>query len=152
MPPTITLAPTTTWSAYQTAATDVDSPPGGGGRASALHAATYPVVAYCQSHERMLPVVRSRRGQVGGRSGAGGDVRCSAQLVSVTQDGDRVIADALVAGEHVSGHASYMVAADGAHGRTRDGLGSDRSGPGTLGHRLSILVNANLGARMMERQ
>jgi 2-polyprenyl-6-methoxyphenol hydroxylase-like FAD-dependent oxidoreductase len=44
------------------------------------------------------------------------------------------------------------VAADGAHGRTRDALGIDRSGPGTLGHRLSILVNANMGTRMVERQ
>src|SRR6266571_2248976 len=97
------------------------------------------------SQESLEPVLRER-------AKADADVRFSAEVVGFTQDGDRVIADAVMAGEHVSVHASYMVAADGAHGRTRDALGIDRSGPGTLGHRLSILVNANMATRMMERQ
>ena len=97
------------------------------------------------SQESLEPVLRQR-------AKADADVRFSAEVLSFTQDGGRVIADAVIAGEHVSVHASYMVAADGAHGRTRDALGIDRSGPGTLGHRLSILVNANMGTRMMERQ
>jgi len=97
------------------------------------------------SQESLEPVLRER-------AKADADVRFSAEVLSFTQDGDGVIADAVMAGEHVSVHASYMVAADGAHGRTRDALGIDRSGPGTLGHRLSILVNANIGTKMIERQ
>ena len=97
------------------------------------------------SQESLEPVLRER-------AKADGDVRFSAEVISFTQDGDRVIADAVMGGEHVSVHASYLVAADGAHGRIRDALGIDRSGPGTLGHRLSILVNANIGTKMIERQ
>jgi putative polyketide hydroxylase len=96
------------------------------------------------SQECLEPVLRER-------ARANSDVRFSAEVVSFTQDGDRVTAEAVLAGEHVSVHASYMVAADGARGRTRDALGIARSGLGTLGHRLSILVDANFGTRMRER-
>jgi putative polyketide hydroxylase len=97
------------------------------------------------SQERLEPVLRER-------AKADADVRFSAEVVSFTQNGDRVMADVVMAGEHFAVHASYLVAADGAHGRTRDALAIDRSGPGTLGHRLSILVDADLGTRMAERQ
>jgi putative polyketide hydroxylase len=97
------------------------------------------------SQECMEPVLRER-------AKAGTDVRFTAELVSFTQDSDRVVADAVMAGEHFSVCAAYMVAADGAHSRARNALGIDRSGPGTMGHRLSILVDANIGARMTERQ
>jgi putative polyketide hydroxylase len=97
------------------------------------------------SQERLEPVLRER-------AKADADVRFSAEVVSFTQNCDGVTADAVMAGEHVSLRASYVVAADGAHGRTRDALGISRSGPGTFGHRLSILVDADLGTRMAERQ
>ncbi len=74
------------------------------------------------SQESLEPVLRER-------AKADADVRFSAEVVSFTPDGDRVIADAVMAGEHVLVHASYMVTADGAHGRTRavttiEGLGT----------------------------
>src|SRR5512135_945341 len=71
------------------------------------------------SQENLEPVLRER-------AKAQADVHFAAELVSFTQEDDRVIADAVIAGEHVSVHASYMVAADGAHGRTRDSLGIGR--------------------------
>lgn len=97
------------------------------------------------SQENLEPVLRDR-------AKTDGDVRFSAELLSFTQDGDGVTADVVMAGEHVSVHASYMVAADGAHGRAREALGIGRSGPGAQGHRISILVNADMGARMTARR
>lgn len=97
------------------------------------------------SQENLEPVLRER-------AVADADVRFSAELVGFTQDDDGVTATVVMSGERVSVRASYLVAADGAQGRTRNALGIGRSGPGVLGHRLSILVSADLGARMAERQ
>jgi 2-polyprenyl-6-methoxyphenol hydroxylase-like FAD-dependent oxidoreductase len=63
-----------------------------------------------------------------------------------------VSADVVADSGRVSVRAQYLVAADGGQGRTRDALGIGRSGPGTFGHRLSVLVEADLGTRMKERQ
>jgi putative polyketide hydroxylase len=97
------------------------------------------------SQEHLEPVLRER-------AVADADVRFSVELVDFTQDGDGVTAGVVEGGERVLVRASYMVAADGGQGRTRDALGIGRSGPGVLGHRLSILVSADIGARMAERQ
>jgi putative polyketide hydroxylase len=97
------------------------------------------------SQENLEPVLRKR-------ALADADVRFSAELVGLAQDDKRVTAGIVMGGERVSVRASYVVAADGAQGRTREALGIGRSGPGVLGHRLSILVRADLGARMAERQ
>jgi putative polyketide hydroxylase len=97
------------------------------------------------SQEHMESVLRDR-------AVADADVRFSAELVDFTQDDDSVTADAVHAGEPISVRASYMVAADGAHGHTRDALGIGRSGPGVFGHRISILFWADIGARMAERR
>ena len=97
------------------------------------------------SQEHMEPVLRHR-------AVADADVRFSAELVDFTQDDDSVTAVAIHAGEPISVRASYMVAADGAHGHTRDALGIGRSGPGVFGHRISILFWADIGARMAERR
>lgn len=97
------------------------------------------------SQERLEPVLQARAVR-------DAELRFSAEVVGINQDDDGVTADVVSAGEHVTVRASYVVAADGAHGRIRDALGIDRSGPGVLGHRLSILVSADLEARMVERQ
>ncbi len=96
------------------------------------------------SQEHLEPVLRSR-------AMAGAEVRFSAEVVDFSQDDFSVTANVVMAGERVSVRAPYMVAADGAQGRTREVLGIGRSGPGVLGHRLSILVAADLGARMASR-
>jgi hypothetical protein len=76
----------------------------------------------------------------------------SSEVVGFAQDEDGVTADIVAEGDTISVRAVYMVAADGSRGRTRESLGIGRSGPGVFGHRLSILVEADLEARMQERQ
>jgi putative polyketide hydroxylase len=97
------------------------------------------------SQENLEPVLRKR-------AVADADIRFSAELVGFTQDDDGVTASVVMGGECMSVRASYVVAADGAQGRTREALGIGRSGPGVLGHRVSILVRADLGARMAGRE
>ena len=96
------------------------------------------------SQEHLEPVLRER-------AMGDADVRFSAEVVDFSQDDHGVTADVVMAGDRVSVRASYLIAADGAQGRTRDVLGIGRSGPGVQGHRLSILVSADLGARMASR-
>src|SRR6266704_1966583 len=82
----------------------------------------------------------------------GADVRFSTEVVGFAQDDDGVTAELVTHGEPVSVRAQYMVAADGVRGRTREALGVGRSGPGAFGHRVSILVEADIEMRMKERQ
>jgi putative polyketide hydroxylase len=98
------------------------------------------------SQERLEPVLRDRAHE------AGADVRFSTEVVGFRQDDDGVTADIFTHGELVSVRAAYMVAADGIRGRTREALGVGRSGPGALGHRVSILVEADIVMRMKDRQ
>ncbi len=98
------------------------------------------------SQERLEPVLRERA------HGDGADMRFSAEVVGFTQDDNGVTADIVTRGEPVSVLAAYMVAADGSGGRTREALGIGRSGPGTFGPRLSILVEADIDARMRDRR
>ncbi|MGZ6535798.1 MAG: FAD-dependent monooxygenase [Actinomycetota bacterium] len=98
------------------------------------------------SQERLEPVLREWAQQ------GGADVRLSTELVGFRQDNDGVTADIVAKGAPVSVHAPYMVAADGLNGRTRDALGVGRSGPGTLGRRVSILFEADIEMRMKDRQ
>jgi putative polyketide hydroxylase len=98
------------------------------------------------SQERLEPILRERA------QDSGADVRFSTEVVGFSQDEDGVTAETVAHGEPVSVHASYLVAADGVRGRTRDALGVARSGPGTFGHRVSVLVEADIETRMTQRQ
>ncbi len=82
----------------------------------------------------------------------GADVRFSTKVVGFAQDDDGVTAEIVTHGEPVSVRAQYIVAADGVRGRTREALGVGRSGPGAFGHRVSILVEADIEMRMKNRQ
>ena len=106
---------------------------------------TSPIRELICSQEDLEAVLRER-------AVADANVRFSAELVRFAQDDNGVTAGLVMAGARVSVRASYVVAADGAQGRTRDALGIGRSGPGVSGHRLSILVSTDLGVRMAERQ
>jgi putative polyketide hydroxylase len=97
------------------------------------------------SQEQLEPVLRKRA------QDDGADVRFSTEVVGFTQDDDGVTAEIVTHGEPVSVRAQYMVAADGVRGRTREALVIGRSGPGAFGHRVSILVEADIEARMKER-
>ncbi len=98
------------------------------------------------SQELLEPVLRERA------TDDGADVRFATEVAGFAQDDDRVMAEVIAHGEPVAVRAAYMVAADGVRGRTREALGVGRSGPGALGHRVSILVEADLEMRMTERQ
>jgi putative polyketide hydroxylase len=98
------------------------------------------------SQELLEPVLRERA------TDDGADVWFAAEVAGFTHDDDGVKAEVIADGEPVSVRAAYMVAADGVRGRTRGALGIGRSGPGALGHRVSILVEADLEIRMTERQ
>jgi putative polyketide hydroxylase len=98
------------------------------------------------SQELLEPVLRERV------QADGADVRFAAEVVGFAQDDDAVMAEVVAHGEPVSVRAAYLVAADGVRGRTREALGVGRSGPGMLGCRVSILVEADLEGRMKERQ
>ena len=98
------------------------------------------------SQQLLEPVLRERA------KDDGADVRFATEVVGFTPDGDGMTAQIVARGEPVSVRAMYMVAADGVRGRTRGALGVGRSGPGAFGHRVSILVEADLEIRMKERQ
>jgi len=98
------------------------------------------------SQELLEPVLRERA------QDGGADVRFSTEVAGFTQDDDGVTAEIVADGEPVSVRATYMVAADGVRGRTREALGVGRSGPGAIGYRVSILVEADIEVRMKERQ
>jgi putative polyketide hydroxylase len=95
------------------------------------------------SQEKLEPVLRDRA------QDSGADVRFVTEVVGFSQ---AVTAETVAHGEPVSVRASYLVAADGVRGRIRDALGIGRSGPGTFGHRVSVLVEADIESRMTERQ
>jgi tetracenomycin A2 monooxygenase-dioxygenase len=75
---------------------------------------------------------------------AGADVRFATRLKSFTQDADGVTAiiKDLASGEETTVRADYLVAADGAGSRTRQALGVQRAGIGTVFDALSIYFRA----------
>jgi 2-polyprenyl-6-methoxyphenol hydroxylase-like FAD-dependent oxidoreductase len=74
----------------------------------------------------------------------GCDVRFDTRLISFEQDADGVTATAEVGatGKRFTIRADYMVGADGAGSRTREALGVQRTGRGTVFNALSIYFRA----------
>jgi 2-polyprenyl-6-methoxyphenol hydroxylase-like FAD-dependent oxidoreductase len=105
-----------------------------------------PVRELMCSQERLEPVLRRRAGD------AGADLRFATELSSFTQDESVVTAELTADDGPFSVRASYLVAADGVRGVTRDVLGISRSGPGGRGHRVSLLVESDIEALMTERR
>jgi aklavinone 12-hydroxylase len=77
----------------------------------------------------------------------GAELRFDTELVSFNQDDDGVTA--VLRGRHdertTHVRADYLVAADGTRSGVREALGVDRHGPGSLGHNISIIFDADLG-------
>ncbi|HKR49524.1 MAG TPA: FAD-dependent monooxygenase [Pseudonocardiaceae bacterium] len=98
------------------------------------------------SPERVMACGQDRYEQVLVRKAReyGADVRFSTRLVSVTQDDDGVTAtiEDTVTGRQRSVRARYLVGADGASSRTRQMLGIERTGRGSVFHALSIYFRA----------
>ena len=88
--------------------------------------------------DRLEPVLRAAAER------RGADLRFGTELIRFEQDDEQVRALVRTAeGEHEL-RARYLVAADGQHGRTRQAAGIERSGPGVLEHRVSILFRTDL--------
>lgn len=100
------------------------------------------------SQELLEPVLRHCAQDLGA------DVRFSTALSGFTQDESGVTAriSADTAGESLTVRARWLVAADGVRGGMRSALGIKRSGAGVIGHRVSMLVEADVGARVAERR
>lgn len=105
-----------------------------------------PVRELICSQERLEPVLTQRARE------DGADLRFSTELSSFTQDESAVTAEIIGGSGPITVRASYLVAADGIRGVTRDSLGVSRSGPGRRGHRLSVLVEADIEGLMTERR
>lgn len=99
------------------------------------------------SQERLEPVLRDAAMR------AGADVRFGHRVVALNQDPDGVSATAtrLTDGSTFKVRAEYVVAADGSRSSIREQLGIAMEGPGALGDSVSILVDAPIGERMVNR-
>jgi putative polyketide hydroxylase len=76
----------------------------------------------------------------------GADVRFQTELVSFEQDPTGVTARIRNRGDGSENtiRAAYLIAADGTHGRIRDGLGIRRHGPGVLQHWMNVIFETDL--------
>lgn len=83
----------------------------------------------------------------------GATAQVDTELIGLDQGADGVLATlARGGGGQAIVHADYVIAADGAAGRTRQILGIESSGPGTLGHHIiNVLFEADLGRLTGER-
>lgn len=83
----------------------------------------------------------------------GAEVRFGHEVVALDRHDDGVharVADR-TSGAAATIPAGYVVAADGSRSPTRDLLGIGTSGPGVIGHSVSILIEADLGHRVQDR-
>ncbi|MEV0381359.1 FAD-dependent monooxygenase [Nonomuraea sp. NPDC050643] len=88
--------------------------------------------------DRVEPVIRHRAEELGA------DLRFATELVDLVQEEDGVVATVVRDGVKQTVRARYVIAADGARGRTREALGIARHGRGVLRHQVSILFRADL--------
>ena len=99
------------------------------------------------SQELLEPVLRERAESLGA------DVRFGVALSSFVQDQAGVTAELMdvETGEKTHMRAAYLVAADGARSPCRSALGVDWVSIAKLGHMVSIMVEADLAARVADR-
>lgn len=99
-----------------------------------------PVTAATCDQDRLEPILRANAER------HGATVRFHTELVSFQQDEREVRARIreLETGAEESVTASYMIAADGANGTTREALGVERHGPGPLQHWMNIIFRTDL--------
>jgi putative polyketide hydroxylase len=92
------------------------------------------------SQDKIEPALREHAGQLGA------DLRFNTELASFTPDGDGVAAVLAnrSTGARSAVRARYLVAADGADSQIRSHLGINRTGPGVLDHKVSVIVRADL--------
>ena len=99
-----------------------------------------PVTGCIIGQDALEPVLRTRAEELGG------DLRYYTELISFQQDNDgvsAVIRDRKT-GTEQSVRARYLIAADGNRSSIRQCLGTRTHGPGSFGHRMSILFSADM--------
>lgn len=84
---------------------------------------------------------------------AGVEVRCGWELVDAVDDGGGMTASLVErsSGQTQTLRTDWLVAADGAHSPTRARLGIGRHGPGVVTHALSVVIEADLRDRTVDR-
>ena len=90
--------------------------------------------------DRLEPILKAHAEQLGA------DIRFNTELVGFEQDENELRARVrdCDTGEVQTITASYLVAADGITGETREKLGIGRSGPGILQHWMNLIFDTNL--------
>ena len=92
------------------------------------------------SQDKVEPALREHAGKLGA------DLRFNTELASFTPDVDGVTAVLAnrSTGARSTVRARYLIAADGADSQIRAHLGINQTGPGALGHKVSVIVRADL--------
>jgi 2-polyprenyl-6-methoxyphenol hydroxylase-like FAD-dependent oxidoreductase len=99
------------------------------------------------SQSLLEPLLKTRAEELGAT------LRFATDVVSFEQDADGV--SAVIrhrdTGQTETVRAAYMVAADGAHSRTREALGIEMHGHGVFSHSVTIYFRANVGPLLRGR-
>lgn len=100
------------------------------------------------SQDRVEPILLERARRLGA------DVRFGTEVVDLLQEDDGVAVRVRdrATGRESRLRAGYVVAADGAHGRTRELAGIGRRGRGVLRHQMSVLFDADLAGPLRGRR
>jgi 2-polyprenyl-6-methoxyphenol hydroxylase-like FAD-dependent oxidoreductase len=106
-----------------------------------------PVERVFISQSMLEPLLKSRAEELGA------DLRFGADIISVRQDADGVIASVRRRdnGQEYTVRAQYMIAADGAHSAIREGLGISMRGRGTFSNSITIYFRADVSALLRGR-
>lgn len=107
-----------------------------------------PVVGCIIGQDVLEPVLRERAEELGG------DLRYSTELVSFEQEaeGVRAVIRDRTSGTECTVQARYLIAADGNRSTIRQSLGTKTHGPGSFGHRMSILFSADMREPLRDRR
>ncbi|NGO72874.1 FAD-dependent monooxygenase [Streptomyces boncukensis] len=107
-----------------------------------------PVEAETCDQDVLEPLLRKRAELLGA------DIRFGTDVTSVSQDARGVTARIrdTRTGRAETVTAAYLVAADGAHGTTRSGLGIGRHGPGVLQHWMNVVFDTDLSPLLQGRR
>lgn len=97
--------------------------------------------------DRLEPILRAHAER------HGADIRFNTELVDFKLDEDRVTAHVrdLPSGVEQTISAAYLVAADGAAGRTRETLGIGRHGVGALQHWMNLIFDTDIDRHLQGR-
>jgi 2-polyprenyl-6-methoxyphenol hydroxylase-like FAD-dependent oxidoreductase len=99
-----------------------------------------PATAETCDQDRLEPILRKHAEE------RGAEIRFNTELVDFDQDEHGVNARIVDRGtnKEETVHASYLVAADGGGGKTREALGIERHGPGVLQHWMNVIFDTDL--------